>query len=609
MKVLLADDEIVIRTLLQRTLERIGLEVICAGDGMDAAQQLLDPNGPRIAILDWMMPRMDGPAVCRRVRGQAGNAYRYLILLTARERREDILTGFEAGADDYLIKPWNPEEIKARVRAGQRIVELQDRLTHDAEHDALTGLPNRAYFTKRLSESISRAELDQTRHFAVLFVDIDRFKTINDSLGHMLGDEVMKHVGKRIQQSVRHERTARMPADRRLFNPPGDVVARLGGDEFVVLLEDFADINDGVRVARRIQANLEAPLHVGDHELFVTASIGISTSNRNPAHTRDILRSADSAMYMAKVLGKDRYEIKDPSEPNAAPNRLRIEHDLRKALQNNEFVVHYQPIVQLPDCRITSFEALIRWQHPVRGLVGPGDFLPIADEIGLTPQIGSWVLKEACRQMHMWNSAVPDTDPVTICVNLMAKQFDPYRLFAEVKQVIQETGIDPRTLELEVTETLTMQHALHAEEIFRELSTLGVTFSLDDFGTGYSSLTYLQRFPVRKLKIDRSFISGIDRSPESFAIVETIVKLGHILGMTVVGEGIETLEQMNILRGLGCDLGQGYLFSRPVDADHIFPMILDRKMGKTLKVTEPIRGASEFRFRGSHPKASITSRA
>lgn len=606
MKVLLADDEIVVRTLLQRTLERIGLEVICAGDGMDAAEQLLDPNGPRIAILDWMMPRMDGPAVCRRVRGQAGNAYRYLILLTARERREDVLTGFEAGADDYLIKPWNPEEIKARVRAGQRIVELQDKLTHDAEHDALTGLPNRAFFTKRLSESISRAESNETRRFTVLFVDIDRFKTINDSLGHMLGDEVMKQVARRIQQSVRQERTARTLTDRRLFSPPEDVVARLGGDEFVVLLEDFADVNDGVRVAKHIQADLEAPFHIGDHELFVTASIGISTSNRNSAHTSDILRSADSAMYMAKVLGKDRYEIKDPSEPNAAPHRLRIEHDLRKALQHNEFVVHYQPIVQLSDCRITSFEALIRWQHQTRGLVFPGDFLPIADEIGLTPQIGSWVLKEACRQTYMWNNAVPDVDPVTICVNLMAKQFDPYRLFAEVKQVIQETGIDPRTLELEVTETLTMQHALHADEIFRGLSTLGVTFSLDDFGTGYSSLTYLQRFPVRKLKIDRSFISGIDRSPESFAIVETIVKLGHILGMKVVGEGIETLEQMNILRGLGCDLGQGYLFSRSVDADRVLPMIIDRKMGKTLKAN---RGASEFRFKSTLPKASITSRA
>jgi diguanylate cyclase (GGDEF)-like protein len=425
----------------------------------------------------------------------------------------------------------------------------------------------------------------------------------------MLGDEVMKDVAKRIQQSVRHVRSDRMAADRRPFSPPEDVVARLGGDEFVVLLEDFADVNDGVRVARHIQANLEAPLHIGNHELFVTASIGISTSNRDPEHTRDILRSADSAMYMAKVLGKDRYEIKDPGEPNVAPYRLKAEHDLRKALQHNEFVVHYQPIVDLSDCRISSFEALIRWQHQVRGLVFPGDFLPIADEIGLTPQIGSWVLKEACRQSYMWNNAVADADPVTVCVNLAAKQFDPYRLFAEVKQVIEETLIDPRTLELEVTETLTMQHALNAEAIFRELSTLGVTFSLDDFGTGYSSLTYLQRFPVRKLKIDRSFISGIDRSPESFAIVETIVKLGHILGMKVVGEGIETLEQMKILKGLGCDLGQGNLFSRPVGIDQVFPMMIDRKLGKTLKPTESPRGASEFRFRAALPKDSITSRA
>lgn len=583
MKILLADDDLVTRTLLQRILERSGFDVVCVGDGESAAECLLAPGGPRIAILDWMMPKMDGPSVCRQIRAQLGNPYVYFILLTSRETREDVVMGLDAGADDYLIKPWNPEEIKARVRTGRRILELHDKLKHEAEHDALTELPNRAYFAKRLSESICRTKESENYQFAVLFVDIDRFKTINDSFGHKAGDELMKCVAQRILESVRTERSTAERTDRRHFSTSlGDVVARLGGDEFVVLLEDFADEKDGIRVAERVQSSLEPAFYIGGEEVFISASIGISTSGGDLVQATDVLRSADAAMYKAKGRGKARYALADPEEPFAHIDLLRLEYDLRKAIQNKELEVHYQPIVSLADYRISSVEALVRWRHPVLGLLQPGKFLPVAEEASMVPQIGAFVLREACRQMHEWNMQFELDDQVAVCVNISPKQFEPQMLVQFVSQILQETGLHPKSLELEVTENLTMQDADLATEILRELSLLGISLSLDDFGTGYSSLNYLHRFPIRTLKIDRSFVAEIERSQESRAIVQTIIALGFNLGMKVIAEGIENTAQMGLLRTFGCDMGQGFLFSSPVEAEVTAKMMTARQLGRTL---------------------------
>jgi len=314
-KILLADDDAVSRRLLQRSLERSGFEVVCVADGVGAAERLRAPGGPRIAILDWVMPGKDGPTVCREFRAATGCSYVYLILLTSREAIGDVVLGLEAGADDYLIKPCNPEEMKARVRAGQRILELQDKLVFEARHDSLTRLPNRAFFEERLHESTRRAQDRKGYQFALLFVDIDRFKMINDVFGHRSGDQVMNEVAQRLVQAVRTEAKAprAMEAVRRRDSSDFDVVARIGGDEFVVLLDDIVDVNDGIRVAERIRIVLETPFAVSGREIQVSVSIGISTSNGNATDATEMLKGADAAMYKAKGLGKARYEVNDPA--------------------------------------------------------------------------------------------------------------------------------------------------------------------------------------------------------------------------------------------------------------------------------------------------------
>ncbi len=598
MKILLADDDAVSRRLLQRTLERSGLQVICVDDGQAAADCLLAPDPPRLAILDWVMPGKDGPEICRLVRASGQSSYTYLILLTAKESRGDVVIGLEAGADDYLIKPCNPDELKARIRAGERILELQDKLIHDARHDSLTGLPNRAYFVQRLAETVRRAKEEDVYQFALLFIDVDRFKLINDSLGHLVGDELMKAVGQRLLKAVRTDAAGgREALLRRKTGTRSDIVARIGGDEFVVLLDNFADVGAAIRVAERIQKNLKGAFLIHGQQIYITVSIGISTSSASTVDAEEILRGADTAMYTAKVLGKARYEVSASIGNQAAAGRFRLEQDLRAAIERKEFCLHYQPIVDLADSRIVSFEALVRWCHPQRGMVQPGTFIPLAEESGLIVPIGEWVMQEACRQTQIWNTQWAATDPVAICVNISPKQFGLANLVSKVGEVLLETSLDPRCLELEVTENLAMQDAGRAIDILRELTQIGVTLSLDDFGTGYSSLSYLQRFPLRNLKIDRSFITDIVVSRDSLEIVRTIIALGHSLGMKVIAEGIETEAQMALLRSFACDLGQGFLFSRPVEEAQACAMLEARHHGGTLeprRLQQPASFAQEL---------------
>jgi predicted signal transduction protein with EAL and GGDEF domain len=565
LKILLADDDAVSRRLLQRTLERSGFDVVCVADGESAAQYLQAPDGPRIAILDWVMPGKDGPTVCRELRARTENPYVYLILLTSREAMEDLVIGFEAGADDYLIKPCNPDELKARLRAGQRILLLQDSLIHEAQHDTLTKLPNRAFFIKRLSASVSKARELPAYQFTLLFVDIDRFKMINDSLGHSTGDELIKRIAERLMQAVRME-VIHTPETkhRRRKDWHGDLVARIGGDEFVILLDNFAELSDGIRVADRVQHSLQEVFAIGDNEIFISASIGISTSGGDLTNAAEMLRGADIATYKAKLLGKARYQISDSTANCVALDQLKLENDLRHAIDNKEFALYYQPIVDMIDGTIVSFEALVRWQHPTRGIVLPTSFLPLAEETGLIVPISDWVLREACRQIQEWNEELYLRHPATVCVNISPRQFGEGNLVTQVSHILQETGLHHSFLHLEVTENLTMSDATRAGQVLNDLSDMGISLSLDDFGTGFSSLSYLMRFPIRTLKIDRSFISEIESSSESAHIVQTIINLGHNLGMKVVAEGIENMSQMRLLRALSCDYGQGYLFSRPI---------------------------------------------
>jgi diguanylate cyclase (GGDEF)-like protein/PAS domain S-box-containing protein len=427
----------------------------------------------------------------------------------------------------------------------------EERLLHYALHDTLTNLPNRAQFMNHLKQAVERAEGNPFARFAVLFLDLDRFKVINDSLGHAIGDKLLVAIAERLSSCIR----------------PGDVVARLGGDEFTILLNRTGGVEDVARVAERLQKKLSEPFRLNNYEVFTSASIGIIVSDDLSRQPDDFLRDADAAMYRAKESGKARYEIFDTEMHVRNMNLLQVEMDLRHAIDRDEFEVFYQPIVSLQTGEINEFEALIRWRHPKHGLVAPNEFISVAEETGLIIQIGKWILAEACRQTSDWQKRFPNAKPLSISVNLSAKQLMHPALMSQVSEILLETGLNPRHLKLEVTESTVMENSETALGVLSELRELGISLSTDDFGTGYSSLSYLHRFPFERLKIDRSFINKMDLDDKSEAIVRTILLLGQNLNIETVAEGIETEKQLEILRAHGCPYGQGFLFSKPLAAE------------------------------------------
>jgi diguanylate cyclase (GGDEF)-like protein/PAS domain S-box-containing protein len=427
----------------------------------------------------------------------------------------------------------------------------EEQLLHDAFHDGLTGLPNRALFTDRLDRALERAKRRDDFTVAVLFLDLDRFKVVNDSLGHMTGDQLLIGVARRLESSMRRV----------------DTVARLGGDEFVVLLEDIEDISEATQSAERIQAQLREPFILDESEVFTSASIGIAASTTEYSRAEDIIRDADIAMYRAKSMGKARFELFDEAMHGRAVELLQLETDLRKAVDREEFRLYYQPIVSLDSGDIVGFEALIRWMHPARGLTYPAAFLPLAEETGLGVLMGNWVIREACSQLRTWQNGPAIGSDLWVSVNLSSRQLLQPDLINVVAQNISKAQIDPASLQLEVTEGIIMDEPEAATAVLVNLRALGVRLPIDDFGTGYSSLAYLHRFPISSLKIDKSFVKDVDSGGEDEVIVRTIVNLAHNLGMDVIAEGIETEEQLESLKALGCEFGQGFLFSKAVPAE------------------------------------------
>jgi diguanylate cyclase (GGDEF)-like protein len=451
-------------------------------------------------------------------------------------------------------------EMSASLRAAQH------RLMHDAIHDPLTRLPNRILFLERLNRAISRRVRHRDYLFAVLFVDLDRFKHVNDSLGHAAGDEMLIKFSERLAATVRRDDVVSRMSMGTEEAPEANTLARFGGDEFVVLLDDIREPIDAVRVAERIQAMAAEPLQLGSQEVFASPSIGVAVSATEHRSADELLRDADLAMYRAKASGGGRYAVFDARMHHAAVERLRLETELRHAVERREFRVWYQPIVSLGTRQVTGFEALVRWQHPERGLLAPGAFLPVAEEIGLITQIDEWILAEACRQGREWQLASRDGRGPTLSVNLSAKSLGSPDLVARVARVLSETGLRAAALRLEVTESVAVADPGRVRTMLQDLRTLGVRVSLDDFGTGYCSLSYLQQFPVDTLKIDRSFIARIQGHEESEGeIVRLIISLAHTLGIEVVAEGTETAAQVEYLARLGCGFAQGFYFSRPME--------------------------------------------
>jgi diguanylate cyclase (GGDEF)-like protein len=563
MRVLVADDDPVSRRVLQSTLLKWGYEVDIACEGQEAWDMLQRDEAPKLAVLDWMMPGLDGAQICQMLRARNDGPYIYTILLTAKSQRGDLLEGLASGADDYIVKPFDPHELHVRLRAGKRVLDLQAELIAAREairvqavRDPLTGLPNRLLFADRLGNRLAQAGRDGGT-VAVMFLDLDNFKVINDSLGHNVGDLLLKEVAKRLSENLRE----------------GDTLARMGGDEFTVILGNLAESRDPAAVARRLLAALAQPFAIERSDLFVTGSVGISVFPANGTDPETLVKNADAAMYRAKDQGKNSYHWFTEDLNAQALERVNIETDLRRALTRDQLDLHYQMRVDLKSGIAPGVEALIRWRHPQMGLLPPGRFISIAEDTDLIGPITDWVLHTACRQNKAWQEA--GFLRMDVAVNISPRILHRGHLLESVREALDATGLEARYLTLELTETAVMRDPELAVATLTQLRDMGVHLCIDDFGTGYSSLSLLKRLPIDGLKIDASFIRHLTTSRDDESIATAIVAMAHTMDLKVTAEGVETLEQLDLLRELGCDEIQGYFLSRPVPADELVHLLAE----------------------------------
>ena len=576
--ILIVDDTPENLRLLSKMLLKEGYRVRKAING-ELALMAMRAAPPDLILLDIMMPEMDGFEVCERLKADPDLADIPVIFLSALSEIFDKLKAFQAGGADFITKPFHLDEVRMRVRnqlifrsnareirqlntqlearvkeRTQQLEYLNAQLQQIAFQDGLTGLGNRAYLLQRIEATIAAAET----HFAVLFLDCDRFKRVNDSLGHSVGDQLLIAVAQRLQT----------------YLPPQDTLVRLGSDEFAILLTQTQDLPGVTAIADRILTGFAQPFQLQAHEVFINFSIGIVLGNAS-SYTQPeyLLRDANTAMHHAKLSGKARHQIFDSAMHETAVRILQTETDLRRALNQDELVVFYQPIVSLSTAQITGFEALIRWQHPQRGLVPPGEFIPIAEETGLIAPIGYWVLEAACQQLHQWQQQKLTDVPLTISVNLSARQFAQPDLIQQIDRILDKTQISPELLKLEITESAIMDNSASAAIVLQKLRERQIQICIDDFGTGYSSLSYLHSFPVDILKIDKSFVSPNGGQSSTRGLLPIMMNIAQTMGMHVVAEGIETQQQLEHLKNLSCDFGQGYLFARPLEADKAIALV------------------------------------
>ena len=543
---------------------------------------------PDLILLDIMMPEVDGYEVCQTFKAWELTADIPVIFISALDDVFDKVKAFKVGGVDYITKPFEFQEVLVRVqnqlalrsarlevlklnveledRVKQRTGELektlqklqeeinsrqklQSQLLDIALHDSLTGLPNRVLFIRRLENALNRAKQESSYQFALLFLDCDRFKVINDSLGHLVGDELLIAIAYRLQACL----------------TPINTLARLGGDEFGIILEDITHINMAIQVAEQVMQQLSLAFKLSRYEVFMNASIGISWGNKDYERPEYLLRDADTAMYRAKAQGRAKYHVFNPAMHQEAIQLLELENDLRRAVERQEFLVYYQPIVSLTTGRISGFEALVRWRHPIRGLVSPIEFIPVAEETGLINAINTWVLQSACHQLSIWQHHPVTSEPLTMSVNLSARLFSQPNLVDQIDRIIYVNNINPAYLELEITESVIMENSDAIAIILQQLKQRKIKLIMDDFGTGYSSLSYLHSFPLNALKIDKSFVKRMQENKEDMGLVPAMIGIANSMGMSAIAEGVETQEQLAQLRTLNCNFAQGYLFSKPIE--------------------------------------------
>ena len=604
-QILIVDDIADNLRVLSNTLTQEGYKIRCAKNGM-MALKAADKVVPDLVLLDIGMPGMDGYEVCQRLKSSEKTKNIPVIFISALNDVLDKVKAFQVGGVDYITKPFQVEEVLARVknqlelqsakaeicllnqkleqRVKERTLQLdianrklqgvnhqlqqeiaerrkaEQQLIHDALYDNLTALPNRTLLMERLDRAIQRTKRHPEHLFALLFIDLDRFKLVNDSLGHFIGDRLLIAIAQILQSDLRTI----------------DTVARLGGDEFVILLDGIDSLQDATRVGDRLQKQLQQPLDIEGHSIVSGASIGIALGTLKYENSSEVLRDADIAMYRAKEKGKNCYEVFDEAMYIQTLKAVKLERDLRSALKNKEFSLCYQPIFSLADNTLSGFEALIRWHHPQHGLISPLDFIPLAEDTGLIVEIGDWVLRCACQHLASWQQQHPERSDIAalkVNVNVASQQFQQSNFVNKLDRILAQTNLSPSCLRLEITESVLIDSEISTQQTLTEIKKRQIKLSIDDFGTGYSSLSYLSRLPIDNLKIDRSFIKNISGDRESLEIVKTIITLAHNLGMDAIAEGVETTAQAQQLKALECEYVQGYLFAKPMSADKIELML------------------------------------
>jgi diguanylate cyclase (GGDEF)-like protein len=553
--VILADDDPSIRLMVRHVLESEDFDIIEAADGLEAIKAV-EKHNPALILLDAVMPGLDGFTTCQQIKDK-GYKDIPVIMITGLDDDASVERAYEVGAIDFITKPIKWAVLKHRVRSVVAKVVAERKVKLLAYRDTLTQLPNRLLFADRLEQAVIRAERNREA-MALMLIDLDDFKLVNDSFGHEAGDKLIKAIGQLLSSSLRR----------------ADTVARLGGDEFAVIVESIDDASDAISIADNLTTILEHNVKLDDQETFTSASVGIAVYPYDGKDARTLLKNADTAMFRAKEKGRHCFQFYKPEMSVTAMERLDLENSMRRALQNAEFVVHYQPVVDLHRNELAGVEALIRWQHPEKGIIVPNDFLPLAEDCGLIIPIGEWLISTVCRQLKQWRDA--GLEQQNISINIGARQFRDQDLVGLFTRELADNSIDASCINIEVTESTLIENVGEVEKVLIKLHDMGMTISLDDFGTGFASLAYLKDFPVDIVKIDQGFIACIPDSEADSAIVAAIAGLTRGLKLKLLAEGVENDRQLEMLKGLGCQLGQGFYWSKALPPDQYEQFYLNR---------------------------------